>query len=70
MASGKCSNCGESAVELLKGECRTCYTWRYRHGEARPETAIVAHARRFNERQATREMLSRYAYTYDYTYDY
>ncbi len=66
MARGTCSNCGESTTELLKGECRSCYTYRYRNGKPRPEDVIVSHARRFNEKQAVREMLSRYAYTYDY----
>lgn len=69
MGAGICSNCGEPAGKLIRGECRTCYQYGYRNGVPRPEDVQVAHARRFNERQAERETLSRYTlsrYTYSY----
>jgi NMD protein affecting ribosome stability and mRNA decay len=65
MASGICSECGEFTPKLLKGQCRTCYTYEYRNGVRRPEEVRVAHARRFNERQAEREVVSRYVYEYN-----
>lgn len=60
MSEGTCVTCRNDAPELLKGECRTCYTYRYRNGVERPEDVQIRHATRFNERQAEREYVYRY----------
>ena len=54
-----CSNCGAGARRLVKGECRTCWTYRHRTGEPRPIGLIVAHARRVFEREEERKWLRR-----------
>jgi hypothetical protein len=63
MPQGKCSNCPEFG-ELIKGECRACYQWRYRNGTTRPEGVVIEAARKFNDKQAERELLHRYVYEY------
>jgi hypothetical protein len=49
-----CRTCGWQ-VAIASGECRTCYTWRYRHGgQTRPEELIVSHALRVQTRMLLR----------------
>lgn len=46
--SAICYTC-EWQPAKVKGECRTCYLYRYRHGVERPEHLIVEHGRRLSE---------------------
>jgi hypothetical protein len=55
-----CSTCGSEARRLICRECKTCYTYRKRHGHARPIGLIVAHARRVFEREEERKWLRRW----------
>jgi hypothetical protein len=60
--AGTCATCRNDAPELFKGECRTCYQFRYRHGVERPEEVVVRHAEKYNDKLSEQELLSRYTY--------
>ena len=53
----ECQTCAAWAHRLIRHECKTCYTYRKRHGHVRPIGLIVAHARRVFEREEERKRM-------------
>jgi hypothetical protein len=48
-----CPTCRCEAFRLIKGECKTCWTYRKRTGHQRPEALILAWGHRLVERRLT-----------------